>query len=171
MERALLILFLLLGVISTNPHSKKKKTLNRWAKALRPNSSPASLYFLTFEKKPGNEIAWGQNWTKESWDNASRWKLPPRKLPAEKLPPENCLPENCHLWKLPPMKIPTYESYPSENCPLENFPQKINPKKISPDESCNHSREKLKVVTILWWSWVSWKYRYLFNLIWIVVFI
>ena len=51
--------------------------------------------------------------------------------------------ENTHLWKLLPS-----ENRPLENFPQENYPQKINPKKIVPYESCHHSREKLKVVTV-----------------------
>ena len=74
--------------------------------------------------------------------------------------------ENCPLWKFPPLKIP-----PSENRPQENYHQEINPKKIVPYESYHHSREKLKDITMQWWSWVSWKYRYVFNLTWIVVFL
>ena len=62
------------------------------------------------------------------------------------------------------MKVPPSENCPLESCPQENYPQKINPKKIAPNGSCHHSREKLKVVTMQWWSWVSWKCRYLFNL-------
>ena len=46
------------------------------------------------------------------------------------------------------MKVPPSENRPLENCPQENYPQKINPKKIVPYESCHHSREKLKVVTM-----------------------
>ena len=50
--------------------------------------------------------------------------------------------------KLPPMKIPSYESFPLWKLPSRKLPQKINPKKIVPYESCHHSREKLKVVTM-----------------------
>ena len=51
------------------------------------------------------------------------------------------------------MKVSPYEvfsllKFSLENCPQENYPQKINPKKIVPYESCHHSREKLKVVTM-----------------------
>ena len=48
------------------------------------------------------------------------------------------------------MKVPPSENRPLENCPQENYPKKINLKKIVPYESCDHSREKLKVVTM--WS-------------------
>ena len=48
-----------------------------------------------------------------------------------------------NIQKISPQKIS-----PSENRPQENCPQKINPKKIVPYESCHHSREKLKVVTM-----------------------
>ena len=46
------------------------------------------------------------------------------------------------------MKIPLFENGALENCPQENYPQKINAKKFVPYESCHHSRENLKVVTI-----------------------
>ena len=52
--------------------------------------------------------------------------------------------------KFPPLKFPPSENHPLENCPQENYAQKITPKKIVLHESCHHSREKLKVVTI--WS-------------------
>ena len=58
--------------------------------------------------------------------------------------------ENTHLLKFPPLKFPPHENRPLENCPQENHPQKITPKKTVLFESCHHSREKLKVVTI--WS-------------------
>ena len=118
-------------------------------------------------------------------NNTAPWKLPSRKLPPEKFPPRKLPPmkitpyENTHLWKFPPLKFSS-----SENRPLENCPQKINPKKIVRYESYHHSREKLKLLPCspyvviknkawwpVWWSWVSWKCRYLFNLTWIVVFL
>ena len=46
------------------------------------------------------------------------------------------------------MKIPLFENGALENCPQENYPQKINAKKFVPYESCHHSRENLKVVTM-----------------------
>ena len=108
---------------------------------------------------------------------------------------ENFPPENCHLWKLPPMKIPTYESSPLWKFPpLEIAPLKIAPKKITPRKLTPIKLSPMKVATIIvrswkllpcnpyvimknkawwpvWWSWVSWKYRYLFNLTWMVVFL
>ena len=122
-------------------------------------------------------------------------KIAPKELPPEKLPPIKFSPRNCHQWKLHPMKILTYESPhplkfpPSENRPLENFPQENYPRKLIP-----RKLSPMKVATIVvrnwkllpcdpyvimknkawwpvWWSWVSWKYRYLFNLTWIVVFL
>ena len=50
--------------------------------------------------------------------------------------------------KVPRSEIFPSENHPLENCPEENYPQKINPKKAAPYESCHHSREKLKVVTM-----------------------
>ena len=61
-----------------------------------------------------------------------------------KIAPQKTAPyDYTHLWKFPPLKI-----VPLKIAPQENYPQKINPKKIVPYESCHHSREKLKVVTM-----------------------
>ena len=92
--------------------------------------------------------------------------------------------ENCLQWKYPPMKVP----------PLKIVPLKIAPKKITPRKLTPRNLSSMKVGTIVvrkwkllpcspyvvmknkawwpfWWSWVSWKYRYLFNLTWTVVFL
>ena len=124
--------------------------------------------------------------TQDSTTLMAQWKLTPRKLPPEKLLPRNFPPENCYLWKFPPLKsLP-----PSLKIP----PLKIAPKKITPRKLTSRRLSPMKVATIVlrnwkllpygpyvvmknkawwpvWWSWVSWKYRYLFNLTWIVVFL
>ena len=121
--------------------------------------------------------------------------------PSESCSPENSLPEhcpppeNCHLWKLPPIKIPTYENFPLwKSSPLKIAPLKIVTKKITTRKLTLRKLFPIKVATIVlrswkllpcnpdvvmknkawwpfWWSWVSWKYRYRFNLTWIVVFL
>ena len=93
--------------------------------------------------------------------------------------------ENTHLWKFPPLKIPPSEDPPP---PLKIAPKKITPRKLTP-----RKLSSMKVATIVtrnwkllpcspyvimknkawwpvWWSWVLWKYRYIFNLTWIVLF-
>ena len=101
-------------------------------------------------------------------------KLSPRKLPPRKLSPIKTAPyENCPIWKCPPLKID----------PKKTTTRKLTLRKFS----------FMKVATIVvrnwkllprrpyvviknkvwwpgWWSWVLWKYGYLFNLTWIVVY-
>ena len=92
---------------------------------------------------------------------------------SEYWPPENCL-----LWKYPAMKVS-----PSENCPQENCPRKLTPRKLSPMKAATTAVRNWKLLPCspyvvmknkawwgVWWSWVSWKYRYLLNFTWIVVF-
>ena len=107
----------------------------------------------------------------------------------EKLPTENFPPENYHLWKLPAMKIPTYESSllwkfrPLKITPLKIIARKLTPRKFSPMKVATIVARNWKLLPCspylvmknkawrpVWWSWVSWKYKYLFNLTWIVVF-
>ena len=105
----------------------------------------------------------------------AQWKLPSRKLSPMKIPTY----ESSPLWKFLPLKI----------VPLKTVPKNITPRKLTP-----RKLSSMKVATIVvrnwkllpctpyvvmknkawwpvWWSWVSWKYRYLFNLIWTVVFL
>ena len=51
--------------------------------------------------------------------------------------------ENTPRWKFPPLKIA-----PLKIAPKEIATRKLTPYKIIPYESCHHSREKLKVVTM-----------------------
>ena len=89
-------------------HTQKK---NSQPLSKSVTSKLVSSVFLLFDinvkekRSRRNKIAWGQNCTKESWDNAAPWKLPHRKLPAEKLPHRKLPPR-----KLPPMKIASYEN-------------------------------------------------------------
>ena len=119
---------------------------------------------------------------------------PPENCPVksctQKIPPQKIATnQNCSLWKYPAIKVPT-----SENPPLKIAPLKITPKKITPRKLTQRKLSPMKVATIVvrnwkllpcspyavmknktwwpvWWSWVSWKYTYPFNLTWIVVFL
>ena len=114
-----------------------------------------------------NSAKWGQAFVLCGSVKIAPWKIGPQKIATH---------ENCPLRKYPPMKVPASENSPLWKSPLwklppRKLPPENYPKKIAPYESCHHSREKLKVVAMQWWLWVSWKYRYLFNLTWIVVFL
>ena len=110
------------------------------------------------------------------------WKIVPRKFSPRELPP---------IKTAPPMKVPTYESSHLWKSPP---PLKITPKKITPRKLTQRKLSPMKVATIVvrnwkllpcspyvvmknktwwpvWWSWVSWKCTYPFNLTWIVVFL
>ena len=108
-----------------------------------------------------------------------------------KIAPQKISPyENCPLWKYLPMKVTPLWNFP----PLKITPFKTAPKKDTPGKLTSRKLSPMKVATIVvriwkllpygpyvamknkawwpvWWSWVSWKYRYLFNLTWIVVFL
>ena len=102
-------------------------------------------------------------------------KLPPRKLPPMKIAPY----ENTHLWKFPPLKFPPLKIAPKKITPTKLTPRKLSPMKVATIVVRNwkllpcgpYVVMKNKAWWPVWWSRVSWKYRYLFNLTWIVVFL
>ena len=104
-----------------------------------------------------------------------------------KIAPQKIAPQKIGPWKIAPEKIATYENtYPwkfslmkfplSENPPLKILPKKITPRKLTETERNwkllpygPYIVMKNKAWWPVWWSWVSWIYRYLFHLAWIVV--
>ena len=119
------------------------------------------------------------NFTEQLFFSAP-WKLPPEKFPPRKLPPMKIAPyENTHLWKFPPLKIAPLKIAPKKITPTKLTPRKLSPMKVATIVVRNwkllpcgpYVVMKNKAWWPVWWSRVSWKYRYLFNLTWIVVFL
>ena len=117
-------------------HIQKKKKLSTVERKRHIQTRVQRLCaFWHLKRSLGSEVVWGQNWTKESCDNAARWKLSPRKLPPMKIASS----ENTHLWKFPLWKFP-----PLEMAPLKIDPRKLTPRKFPP----------MKIATIVVRNWM-----------------
>ena len=96
---------------------------------------------------------WLQRLSRNSY-NGAQWILTSRKLPPMKIPSY----ESSPLWKLPSRKL----------SPMKTASTAVRNWKLLP---CSpYVVMKNKAWWGVWWSWVSWKYRYLLNFTWIVVF-
>ena len=111
-------------------------------------------------------------------ENCPLKKFLPRKFPPRKSPPMKIDPyENTHLWNFPPLKTAPLKIALKKIITRKLTPRKLSPMKVAtivvrnwnllPSGSCVVMKNK--AWWPVWWSWVSWKYRCLFNLTWIVV--